>query len=90
MRTPPQDYFLLWVTLRGVKGVPDFLDRGGDKVTGKRRSHEINESRRDAPLAYMIRAPPATFVLINLKKLDTSSIVPSTPPPPKQKIAFVS
>ena len=39
----------------------------------------MNASRRDAPLSDMIRAPPATFVFINLNKLDTSSIVPSMP-----------
>ena len=80
IRTPPQDSFLMWVTLRGIKGVPDFLDRVGDEVEGRRKRHEINGRRRDVPLADMICAPPETFVLINLKKLDTSSIVPSTPP----------
>ena len=80
IRTPPQYSFLLWVTRRGVKGVPDFLDCVGDEVAGRRKRHNMNGIRRDAPLADMIRAPPATFVLINLKKLDTSSIVPSTPP----------
>ena len=78
--TPPQDYFLLWVTRRGVKGVLDLLDRVGDEVASRRKSHEMNGGRRDEPLADMIRVPPATFVLINIKKLDTSSIVPSTPP----------
>ena len=66
MRTPPQDYFLLWVTRRGVKGVTDFLDRVGDKVAGRKKRHRTNGSRRDALLADMIRAPPATFVLTNL------------------------
>ena len=66
IRTPPQVSFLLWVTRRGIKGVPDFLDRVGDKVVGRRKRHEMNGSRRYAPLADMIRAPPETFVLINL------------------------
>ena len=79
-RTPPQDYFLLWVTRCGVKGVPDLLDHVGDYVVGRQKRHETNGSSRDAPLADMIRATPETFVLINLKKFDTSSIVPSTPP----------
>ena len=60
--------------------MPDFLDRVGDEVAGRQKSHEMNRSRRDVPLADMKRVPPATFVLINLKKLDTSSIFPSTPP----------
>ena len=66
IRTPPQDSFLLWVTRRGVKDVPDFLDRVGDEVAGRRKSHDMNGIRRDAPLADMIRAPPETFVVINL------------------------
>ena len=66
IRTPPQDSFLLWVTRCGVKGVPDFLDSVGDEVAGRWKRHEMNGSRRDAPLADMIRAPPATFVLRNL------------------------
>ena len=68
------------MTRRGVKSASDFLDRVGDEVAGRRRRHKMNRSRRDAPLADMIRALPEMFVLINLKKLDTSSIVPSTPP----------
>ena len=35
IRTPPQDSFLLWVTRRGVKGVPDLLKRVGDEVAGR-------------------------------------------------------
>ena len=66
IRTPPKDSFLLWVTHCGVKGVPDFLDRVGDKVAGRRKRHEMNGSRIYAPLADMILALPATFVLINL------------------------
>ena len=66
MRTPPRDYFLLWVTCRGVKSVPDFFDRVGDEVAGMRKRHEMNGSRRDAPLADMIRALPETFILIDL------------------------
>ena len=66
IRTPPQDSFLLCVARRGVKSVPDFLSRVGDKVAGRLKSHEMNGIRRDAPLSDMIRAPPATFVLINL------------------------
>ena len=80
IRTPPQYSFLLWVTCCIVKGVPDFLDCVGDEVEGRRKRREMNGTRRDAPLADMIHVPPETFVLINLKKLNTSSIVLSTPP----------
>ena len=66
IRTPPQDSFLLWVTSRGVKGVPDFLDCVGDELAGRRKRHKMNRSRRDAPLTDMIGAPLATFLLINL------------------------
>ena len=54
------------MTHRGVKGVPDFLDRVGDEVAGRRKRHDMNGIRRDAPLADMIRALPATFLLTNL------------------------
>ena len=60
--------------------MPGFLDYVGDEVTGRRKRHEMNGSRRDTPIVDMICAPPATCVLINIKKLDSSSIVPSTPP----------
>ena len=64
--TPPQDSLFFWVTRRGENGMPDFLDPVGDKVVEARKRHEMNGSRRDAPLADMICAPLATFVLINL------------------------